>query len=111
MPAIGAMAKGEGSSTDPILIRSSKAEPAELAEKPNHSTCSACSAVLIRFHISCVDFDRDRLTDQIDGQDEPRALGVLAHQPSDDPPQRPICDFDHHPFVNHRTGIELQIAS
>ena len=56
-----------------------------------------------------VDFDTDRLTNQIDRQHQPR-LVVLPQQPADDAAERPVDHFDHHAFMNHRTGIEREIA-
>ena len=63
------------------------------------------------FDVRRVDFDADRLADQIHRQHEPRLLRVLAHQPADDAAQRAVHDFDHHAFLNHRAGIVLQLAA
>src|SRR6185369_2532420 len=71
MPAIGAIAKGDGRSTDPILIS-------------------------IGFHVRGVDFDAHRLADQIDRQHQARLGRILAQQPSDDSLQRSVHDLDHH---------------
>ena len=37
----------------------------------------------VAFHIRRIDFDADRLSDHVDGQHQPRARGVLAHQAAD----------------------------
>src|SRR5581483_1905125 len=64
----------------------------------------------IWLHIRGIDFDAHRLTDQIDGQYEPRTRRVLPHQPSDDPLQRSVYHLYHRPFTNERTGVVLQLA-
>src|SRR5438067_1190774 len=78
MPAIGAMANGDSKSTAPIFM------------------------TLIRLHVGRVDFDADRLANQIDGKYEPRARSILAGQPPDYTAERPVRHFHHHPFVNER---------
>src|ERR1051326_2262321 len=89
MPAIGAMAYGDSSATLPIRI----------------------IVILIGLHVRRVDFDADGLSDQIDGQDEPRALRILPHQPPDDAAERTVDDFDHRPLADHRARVELQLAA
>src|SRR5580765_2541814 len=86
MPAMGAIANGDGSVTGPIRMS-------------------------VRLHVRRVDFDADGLADQIHRQDEPRLWRVLPHQPADDALERTVRDFDHHAFVNHRAGIKLQLAA
>src|SRR3954454_22635722 len=68
MPAIGAIANGEGSVTGPIRMS-------------------------VRLHVRGVDFDTDRLADQIHRQDEPRLRRVLPHQAPDDALQGPVRDL------------------
>src|SRR6186713_2114911 len=72
IPAMGASANDGATSTLPIFI---SLEPSE------------------RFHIGGIDFDADRLTDQIHRKDKPR-VGALAHQPSMDALQRTMGDLD-----------------
>src|SRR6185436_17672752 len=86
MPAIGAIANGVGSLTGPIRMS-------------------------VRLHVRRVNFDADRLADQVHRQDKPRLRRILPHQPPDDALERTVRDFDHHALVNHRAGIELQLAA
>src|SRR5262245_4884348 len=65
----------------------------------------------VRFYICCVDFDRNRLPDQIDREYEPRFQGVLAHQTPDNALERTALDLHHHALFNHRAGIVLQFAA
>src|SRR4029079_11286251 len=88
MPAIGATAKGECRSREPIFM-----------------------TVSVRFHISCIGLDRHALADQIDGEHQAGPLAVLAEQPSNHAAQRPVHNLDHRPFPNHRTGVVLQVAA
>src|SRR5471032_1806125 len=88
IPAIGAMAKGDCRFTEPIFMN--------------------CS---VRFHVRRVDFDADRLADQVHREHEPRLQRVLAHQPSDDAAQRAVRHLDHHPLVNHGARVVLQLAA
>src|SRR5262245_18840334 len=74
MPAIGAMANGDGRSTAPIFTS-------------------------VRFHVRGVHFHADRLADEIDRQHQARLRRVLAHQPSDHAAQRAMHDFHHHAFT------------
>ena len=55
-----------------------------------HRVSVSMSWSSIRLHVRRVDFDRHGLADQIDRQHEPRACGVLPHQPADDAPQRAV---------------------
>src|SRR5258705_12496453 len=71
IPAIGAMAYGDGSWTDPIFM------------------LSVC------LHVSCVDLDADRLANQIHRQHEPRFRRVLAYQAPEDAFQRTVHLIDH----------------
>src|SRR5262245_45583182 len=87
MPAIGAMASGDGRSTAPILME------------------------LVGLRVGRVDFDRDRLADEIHGQHEAGAMRVLPHQPADDALQRAVNHFDHHAFADHRAWIVLELAA
>src|SRR5262245_48923491 len=87
MPAIGAMANGDGSSTAPIFMRS------------------------VRLHIRGVDFDADGLADEIHRQHEPRLRRILADEASDHAAERPMDHLDHHSLVNHGTGVVLQVAA
>src|SRR5262245_31685822 len=94
MPAIGATAYGDVSSTEPIFMESF--DPARR---------------LVRLHVRRVDFDAHRLADEIHRQHEPRLERVLAHQPADHAAQRSVNDFDHHALTNERTRIVLQVAA
>src|ERR1700724_1935125 len=90
MPAIRAMANGETRSTDPILIK------AQLS---------------VWLHVRRVDVDRHGLADQVHGQHKARVRCVLPQQPADHAAQRPVDDFHHHPLVNHRARVILQLAA
>src|SRR5262245_43434216 len=76
IPALGATANGDGSSTVPIFMT---------------TDCR-----LVGFHIRCVDLNTNSLAYQVHRQDEPRARTILAHQPAHDSAQRAMNDFDHH---------------
>src|SRR5207244_13143889 len=69
MPAMGATAKGHASVVGPIFI---------LYFVATVRSGSGCESV--RLHVAGVDFDRHGLPDQINREDESRAVGVLAHQ-------------------------------
>src|ERR1044072_208849 len=86
MPAIGAIAKGDWRATGPIFIS-------------------------VRLHIRRVDFDRDGLTDQVDRQHQPCMRRILPHQAPDYTSKRSVNDLHHHPLVDHRAGIVLQLAA
>src|SRR5947207_5556531 len=88
IPAIGAIANGDGKLTGPIFMM----------------------WYSVGLDVGGVHFDADRLPDEIDREHEPRLRRVLPRQPSDDALQRTVDDFHHHPFVNHGTGIKLQLA-
>src|SRR5262245_26428111 len=86
IPAMGATANGDRSSTDPIFIS-------------------------VDFHVRRFDDDTDRLPDEIDREHEVRAMRVLPQQPSDHPAQRTMNHLHHHPLANERAGIELHLAA
>src|SRR5829696_7886145 len=86
MPAIGASANGCDSVILPIFIVRS-----------------------VRLHIGRIDFDADRLADEVHREHEAR-MRPLADQPAHHSLERTVRHFDHHPFADQRTGIELEIA-
>src|SRR3954451_18255263 len=63
----------------------------------------------IRSHIGSVDLDAHRLADEIDREHQ-AGMRALAHQPAKHALQRTVRHLHHHPLVNQRTGIELEIA-
>src|SRR5688572_5227486 len=79
------------------------------------ASANGCDSVIVPIFTSIsldvrrVHFDAHRLANQIDGQHQAR-VGPLSDQPPDHPLQRPVRHFDHHPFADERTGIELQFA-
>src|SRR2546426_1742466 len=83
IPAIGAMANGDGSLTEPIRMS-------------------------VGLHVGGVHLDADRLADQVHREHEPRLRSVFSREPAHDALQRTVRHFDHHALVNHRTRIELQ---
>ena len=62
-----------------------------------------------RFHVGGIDFDADRLADQIHRQDQPR-VGALAHQPSRTPFNGPCVTSTIIAFPDQRARIVLQVA-
>src|SRR4051794_18501975 len=112
IPAIGAMAKGDGRLTEPIFIDVLPGRPKN-AEKFIFSAISACSAVPVSIclHVRRVDLDADRLANEVHRQHEACFRRVLANQPTDDTAQRTVNDLDHHPFMDQRTRVVLQLAS
>src|SRR6266849_2713756 len=88
MPAIGARPNAGARLIEPIFI---------------------AHFALVRLDIRRVDFDADRLADQIDREDEAR-VRTLAHQPPHHSLQRTVGYFNHHAFANQRTRIELEVA-
>src|SRR5215470_16448527 len=74
IPAIGAMASGDGRLTDPIFM----------------VMFYRRGFFLIRSYVRRVDFDADGLANEIDRQHEARFRRVLANQPPDDATQRAV---------------------
>src|SRR5688572_16743915 len=94
MPAIGASANGSASVTFPTRT---------------FRTSPTSRTLLVRSHIRRIDFDADRLADEIHRQHQTRVRS-LAHQPPDHPLQRTVRHFHHHPLTDQGTRIELQVA-
>src|SRR5262245_49775241 len=90
MPAICAIAYGDGRETDPIFTRIRRS---------------------VWFHVGCINFDRHGLSDQIDGEHEAGVVRILPRQPADHAFERAVDDFHHHPFANQRARIVLQLAA
>src|SRR5687768_1912315 len=84
MPAIGATTNGEARLTLPIFTS-------------------------VGSHIGGIDFDADRLANQVYRQHE-TCMGALANEAADDPLQRSVRNLDHHPLADHRAGIVGELA-
>src|SRR5262245_36329258 len=92
IPAMGATANGDGSSTEPIRIRFSGRES-------------------VGPDVGSVDFHRYSLPDQIHRQHETGTGRVLPQQPSDDTPQWTVDDFHHDAFPDEWARIVLKLGA
>src|SRR5688572_1014864 len=116
MPAIGATAKGDASSIDPIFMTGQRQAQRPPGARRAQSAglgdpCALCALkALVRFHIRSVDLDADALPNQVDREDQSRALRVLPHQAADDAAQRTVNHLHHHAFPDEGTGIVLQFT-
>src|SRR5688572_24229497 len=64
---------------------------------------------LIGFDVGGVDLDADALPDQVDRENEAR-VRPLSNKASYDTLEGAVRHFDHHPFVDHRAGVVLQLT-
>src|SRR5687767_9869572 len=99
IPAIGATTNGEGRLTLPIFMDLWRVSTGRVPP----------DVPLVRSNVGSIDLDAHRLSDQIDGQDQPR-LVVLTHEPAVDSLERAVDDFDHHPFADHRARVIRQVG-
>src|SRR5688500_10484757 len=95
MPAIGATTNGDERATFPIFM---ECEIRWVSDE--HSICA---------DVSRVDFDADRLADEIDREDQP-GVRTFANQTADDTLERPVRNLHHLALVNQRAGIVGEVA-